>query len=61
MGRVSALDRNMVRILVSDIGIELGRIDTLLSELAIAIRMESPLARRSLGSILHDFYTSRWK
>ena len=57
MGRVSALDRNMVRILVSDIGIELGHIDTLLSELAIAIRMESPLARRSLGSILHDFYT----
>jgi len=55
------LDRNMVRILVSDIGIELGHIDTLLSELAIAIRMESPLARRSLGSILHDFYTSRWK
>jgi len=61
MGRVPALDRNMVRILVSDIGIEIGHIDTLLSELAIAIRMESPLARRSLGSILHDFYTSRWK
>jgi hypothetical protein len=47
----------MLRILVSDIGIELGHIDTLLSELAIAIETKTPLARRSIGSILHDFYT----
>lgn len=51
------MDRDMVRILVSDIGIELGHIDTLLSEIAIAIRTKSPLGRRSMGSILHDFYT----
>jgi hypothetical protein len=57
MGRVSELNRDTVRMLLSDIGIELGHIDTLLSEIAIAIRMKSPLARRSLGSILHDFYT----
>ncbi len=57
MGRVSALDRDLVRILVSDIGIEIGHIDILLSEIAIAIRTKSPLGRRSMGSILHDFYT----
>lgn len=51
------MSRDMVRILVSDIGVELSHVETLLSELAIAIRMRSPLGRRSMGSILHDFYT----
>ena len=51
------MDRDMLRMLVSDMGIELGHIDTLLTELAVAIETKSPLARRSMGSILHDFYT----
>ena len=32
-------------------------LDTLLDEMGSARRLESPLARRSMASILHDFYT----
>jgi hypothetical protein len=51
------LDKNALRIVSAAIGAELGHLDTLVGEMEVARLEKSSLARRSMGSILHDFYT----
>ena len=51
------MDKSALRNVSAAIGAELGHLDTLLGEMEGARRERSTLARRSMGSILHDFYT----
>jgi len=51
------LDNNALRMIIAAIDVEMRHLDILVVEMGMARQQESPLARRSMASILHDFYT----
>lgn len=51
------LDNSALRMVIAAIDAEIRHLDILVGEMGIARQQDSPLTRRAMASILHDFYT----